>query len=273
MALTRVLITVKTYPTLSETHTELVCTAGFREDGTMIRIYPVPFRMLNEYQKYKKYQWISIDLKRRSRDFRPESYSPVDIDKGFELQEVIDNKHYDLRRSIVLKHVCYNMSELIKESKQEDNYKSLAVVKPKEILDSYWKSDAKEWDSGKLKKIKARSFQGSLFEEHTPIDFNLVRKVPYRFYYRFTTDDNIERNMMIEDWEVGVLYWNMMDTYHNEEMACQKVKDKFYHEFIKRDLYFYVGTALSNQLRAPNPFMIIGVFTPPKIDAVQMNLF
>ena len=62
MALTRVLITVKTYPTLSETHTELVCTAGFREDGTMIRIYPVPFRMLNEYQKYKKYQWISIDL-------------------------------------------------------------------------------------------------------------------------------------------------------------------------------------------------------------------
>ena len=101
----------------------------------MIRIYPVPFRMLNEYQKYKKYQWISIDLKRRSRDFRPESYSPVDIDKGFELQEVIDNKHYDLRRSIVLKHVCYNMSELIKESKQEDNYKSLAVVKPKEILD------------------------------------------------------------------------------------------------------------------------------------------
>ncbi len=34
MALTKVLITVKTYPTLSPKYEELVCTAGFREDGT-----------------------------------------------------------------------------------------------------------------------------------------------------------------------------------------------------------------------------------------------
>ena len=42
MAMTKVLITVKTYPTLSAKYDELVCTAGFREDGTWIRIYPVP---------------------------------------------------------------------------------------------------------------------------------------------------------------------------------------------------------------------------------------
>lgn len=34
MALTRILISVKTYPTLSTTYDELVCTAGFREDGS-----------------------------------------------------------------------------------------------------------------------------------------------------------------------------------------------------------------------------------------------
>ena len=39
MALTKVLITVKTYPTLSTKYDELVCTAGFREDGSWIRIY------------------------------------------------------------------------------------------------------------------------------------------------------------------------------------------------------------------------------------------
>ena len=44
MALTKVLITVKTYPTLSAKYDELVCTAGFKEDGTWIRLYPVPFR-------------------------------------------------------------------------------------------------------------------------------------------------------------------------------------------------------------------------------------
>jgi hypothetical protein len=31
---TKILITVKTYPTLSEKYDELVCTAGFKEDGT-----------------------------------------------------------------------------------------------------------------------------------------------------------------------------------------------------------------------------------------------
>ena len=50
MPLTKILIAVKTYPTLSEKYDELVCTAGFREDGSWIRIYPVPFRKL-DYSK------------------------------------------------------------------------------------------------------------------------------------------------------------------------------------------------------------------------------
>ena len=54
MALTKVLVTVKTYPTLSDKYDELVCTAGLREDGSWIRIYPVPFRKL-DYQN--RYQW------------------------------------------------------------------------------------------------------------------------------------------------------------------------------------------------------------------------
>lgn len=83
MALTKVLITIKTYPSLSEKYDELVCTAGFLEDGSMIRIYPVPFRKLDYEKQYKKYQWIEIDLEKRSSDFRPESLKPVDIDKAF----------------------------------------------------------------------------------------------------------------------------------------------------------------------------------------------
>ena len=54
---TKVLVTVMTYPTLSKRHMETVCTAGFREDGSWIRIYPVPHRLLNlEAPMYKKWQ-------------------------------------------------------------------------------------------------------------------------------------------------------------------------------------------------------------------------
>jgi hypothetical protein len=47
----RVLITVKTYPTLSRKYGETVCTAGVRPDGSWVRIYPVPFRRLEEAEQ------------------------------------------------------------------------------------------------------------------------------------------------------------------------------------------------------------------------------
>ena len=70
----KILITVKTYPTLSKKYAELVCTAGVNEAGQWRRIYPVPFRQLNSDQKYKKYQWIEVELRKSTSDGRPETY-------------------------------------------------------------------------------------------------------------------------------------------------------------------------------------------------------
>lgn len=53
MAKTKVLIVVKTYPAISNKYDELVCTAGFLEDGTWIRIYPVQFRKKAFGEQYK----------------------------------------------------------------------------------------------------------------------------------------------------------------------------------------------------------------------------
>lgn len=49
----KIFITVKTYPSISASYGELVCTAGIREDGSWIRIYPVPFRTLETWRQYK----------------------------------------------------------------------------------------------------------------------------------------------------------------------------------------------------------------------------
>ncbi|MDD3690961.1 MAG: hypothetical protein PHO77_02630 [Bacteroidales bacterium] len=58
MSLKKVLISVKTYPTLSTKYDELVCTAGFLEDGSWIRIFPVPFRTLknNNIKQFSLFQ-------------------------------------------------------------------------------------------------------------------------------------------------------------------------------------------------------------------------
>ncbi|MDD4422662.1 MAG: hypothetical protein PHD46_06470, partial [Eubacteriales bacterium] len=76
----RVYIVVKTYPTISAKYAELVCTAGVLEDGSWLRLYPVPFRKLDIEQKYKKYSWINIDVVRNTSDFRPETYRLYALD-------------------------------------------------------------------------------------------------------------------------------------------------------------------------------------------------
>ena len=72
----KIFILVKTYPTISKEYAELVCTAGILEDGSWIRLYPVPFRKLDIEQKYPKYAWIEVDVNRNTKDFRPETYRP-----------------------------------------------------------------------------------------------------------------------------------------------------------------------------------------------------
>lgn len=94
MASTKVLIAVKTYPTLSSKYDELVCTAGFLEDGTWIRIYPVPFRKKSYNEQYKKYDWIELDLVKNEGDFRPKSYRPYSHESEIKIAGHIDSKKF-----------------------------------------------------------------------------------------------------------------------------------------------------------------------------------
>jgi hypothetical protein len=75
----RVLITVKTTPQPSKKYRDTVCTAGIRMDTSTpewIRLYPIPFRHLDPEFRFKKYDVINVDVRRRTSDSRLESYQP-----------------------------------------------------------------------------------------------------------------------------------------------------------------------------------------------------
>lgn len=135
--ITRVLVTVMTYPTLSKNHFETVCTAGFREDGSWIRIYPVPHRLLFQYDKpkYGKWQWIEADLEKNPRDGRPESFHIKNIE-SLKILDKIDAgaPNWNLRDHWIKKNkiVFNDMTEVLKLTKE--NKISLAVLKPTEFL-------------------------------------------------------------------------------------------------------------------------------------------
>ena len=67
-------ILCKTYPSPSVRYAETSCVAGLEEAGKLIRLYPVPFRLIADAAKFKKWQWISAQVEKTNKDRRPESH-------------------------------------------------------------------------------------------------------------------------------------------------------------------------------------------------------
>jgi hypothetical protein len=265
----KILITVKTYPTLSAKYGELVCTAGFREDGSWIRIYPIPFRKKPYEERYRKYDWIEIDLEKNKKDFRPESFRPVFGSKIRRVGHIDTNNNWAERKKYCLKKVYYSLDELIAEAKDPKIRTSLATFKPAEILDFKVEPTKRVWDFDRLRKIQEKRRQMKLFpdeEEDLEEEFRVVRKLPYKFRYIFKDKVGKVHRLQIEDWEIGQLFWNSLDkNLGDEQKACEDVRKKYLDDFARtKDLYFFLGTTLQNHVRSPNPFIIIGTFHPKK---------
>lgn len=281
----KVLITVMTYPSLSHKYFETVCTAGFREDGSWIRIFPVPHRLLTDQDgnKYKKWQWVEVDLEKNNKDSRPESFHIKDIDTLKIIGDLGKGVNWDLRYKWVKKNkkIYINMSELIDLASK--NELSLAILKPKEIIDvTYERIDLQDFFEKRealQKKYKEKRRQLELFNNNIDSDYNyqfkFAEKIPYKFRYKFTTEDNKVREILIEDWEIGMLYRNCLK-YCDEKTACEKVRER-YLGFAQKDLLFFMGTNYKwHNMKSPNPFLIIGVFYAQRgtfVRGNQLSLF
>lgn len=229
-------------------------------------------------------------MKKRTQDSRPESYHIYNIDTLKIDTNILGKKgkgiDWNLRLQWVLKNktIFTNMSELLALTAQ--NKISLAVLKPTRIervvyCDLRKKDDGKSMEkfADKLSKLKAKYqaklLQLNIFEDNQDIkdSFQFAEKIPYKFSYEFITEDGIKRTLMIEDWEIGALYRNCIRKDGNEEIAVQKVIQK-YEDMAKKDIYLFLGTSYEwHKRNAPDPYLIIGVFAPPKNRQLDLDLF
>lgn len=259
----RIYIVVKTYPTISEKYAEIVCTAGILEDGSWIRLYPVPFRLLSDVQRYPKYTWMRVEAERNFSDFRPESYRPNISTIEVEPKPRLD---WDERRRIILENqkIYTNLEELI--IKARTDYTSLVVFKPTKIVDVTVEEGTPGWDKKKLESLQCQSKQMQMFKtiEEIEKEFRTVQKVPYIFSYKFIDDAGKRSKLMIEDWETGMLYLNCLRGAHgNKKLAIMKVKEKYLDISQNRDIHFFLGTTKQFHNVGKNPFLIVGIFAPP----------
>ena len=267
----KVLITVKTYPIPSNSYDELVCTAGITEFGEFVRLYPINFRDLPYAQQYKKYQWIKVMVEKHDRkDVRKESYRPVS-DSIEKLGEPIKPNpgNWSERARFVLKNQAQSIEEL--KNRQDDDRTSLGIFKPKNVSDLKISPDDPEWDSEYLYAL-----QQTRIWETRKASLIPLRKIPFKFHYHFTCDD--ERcnghKMSIYDWEVGALFWGCVDRGDSHEIAAEKVRSKFLCDICgsDKDTYFFVGTVHKH----PKSWIVLGTFYPkaekPKQEYRQTTL-
>jgi hypothetical protein len=273
MARERVLITVKTYPTLSRKYGETVCTAGVRADGSWIRIYPVPFRRLEEEEQYKKFDWIETDFIRGRSDPRPETRHPADLAKMLPTGHMGTEDNWRERRELLLKKtkVHDRLEPLLAGAKE--NRLSLAVFKPAKIRGFIWEDDDREWNQSKVAEMREQTKQSQMFAEDAwRQTFNIIPKLPYAFSYQIEDAVGKKSTMQVLDWECGQLYWNCLRRHRDEAVALEKVKAKYLDEFGKRDLHFFLGTTQQLHGFAPNPWVIVGVFAPPHQHQLDLNM-
>lgn len=250
------------------------------EDGSWVRIYPMPLSFLRGLKidgkiQQTKYTWIELDLRRRDEDFRPESHSPTDYDfKDLIIHNNIGtNNFWEERKKYCLGNVYTNMSILIENSKAPQNI-SLATFKPSKITDFIIEATDREWKPEWQSLIKQH--QLNFDNPDIPLQKELSSKLPYTFSYKFEEESGTTRTLMIEDWEIAQLYWNCLrDNKGDESKACLAVKNKYFNVFTKEhDIHFFLGSTKEwHMRRARNPFVIIGVFYPKRNPDTQLTLW
>lgn len=274
----RILIWGKTYPELSTKHIETVCTGGVLEDGSPVRIYPIPYRYANTRDQYKKYQWITAPIARNESDPRPESYK-IDFHK-VELGEAIptDKNEWSARAEVLFKNkqwVFDSVDDLLKA--QATKKTSLGVVIPKEIIKvsivERPKDSLLDFNQRieKLRKdIKVDQNQLKLFEEITPREFRHLDYISHRININWRCNDHgcKSHHMQILDWELCEL---------QRKSGDEKAKNKI-EEICNLETHatkFFLG----NMFRYPQSFTIVGFWYPKKSATVkvvksgQENLF
>ena len=259
-----VLVLVKAYPNPSKTVAEAACIAGIDRQRRFVRLYPVPFRDLENEQQFQKYQWIRVKARKARSDSRPETYRPdlASIRVLGDPLPTIDD--WATRREAVLPARVQSLCTLLAEQKR--TRRSLGMFQPAEVLDFTWEPEASPVWTPEERSLLT---QQDLFLTR---ERKLLEKVPYAFRYRFRCVDCKARkghHLKIVDWELAQQYRRLVRAELSEGVALRKLRDNWLGNLCgpKRDTSFFVG----NMQAFPNSFLVLGVFWPPK--PIQLGLF
>lgn len=131
----RILPLVKAYPALSRQYGEVSCIAGIdvtdQANLRWVRLYPVPFRDLDDSSAFAKYQPILVDAQTHTGDLRPETLRPNRDSILLDGQVINSSNDWEKRRRFVEPLMVASMCDL--RRRQQLDGTSLGIFRPREI--------------------------------------------------------------------------------------------------------------------------------------------
>ena len=247
---------------------ETSCVAAIDESGKLVRIYPMPFRLVSSEKQFKKWQWISARIEKSRKDHRAESHKVfVDTINCDELPLSTKNGWLARREQIqkILKHSDFDTLESIRAA----GGPTLGIVRPAKIVGlDITPASSPDWTKNEIAKLLNAQQQVDLFDATDAKSIATLKKLPFDFHYRYVCSvggiDKEYRHKIV-DWEIGALYWNVCRS-HGENWE-KPFREKLEIQLPNADLMFLMGTIH----RFPDQWLIVSLIYPPRQQSEPMN--
>ena len=256
-----ILVLCKTYPSPSGKHIETSCVAGMDPSGKLIRLFPVPFRLIDGAQQFKKWQWINARIEPAPSDRRRESHRLFVDTVNFIGDPLSTAKNWHARRDPLSRLSIFDDFAAL-EGDRLTAGATLGVVRPARIIAlEITPSSKPDWTEEEKAKLLQSQRQGGLFDDADAKVLTTLKKLPFDFHYRYVCNldgEAREYRHKIVDWEAGALYWNCRHNYGNGWE--QAFRNKLETRLPSSDLMFLLGTIH----RFPDQWLIVSLIYPPK---------
>lgn len=201
-----------------------MCVAAIDDYGNWQRLYPVPFKDLDGYQRFGRWDRIRYSWTKPTDDNRLESrkIDPQSVERLGSVRKL--ERHSFAPRAIVRDLNAAKARGL-----------SLALIRPENVRFRYENAPEKEIQRSRRERAKI----------HNQLDFlseTIVSKEPCPCLFKFDYEHNgATRTGTCIDWETEATFFKWRAQY-SEEDALLRMRNLFGEEYPKRGMAFAMGT-------------------------------
>ena len=231
-------ILVKALPHRSSNYFETVCCAGVGHDRKWRRLYPVPFRILEDGQKFGRWNWIEYQFTSPANDARRESQKVVPESIS------VSSKLKDSERSALA-------GNLTRESVEEAAAlgETLTLINPADVGFTWVKKSDEAVETERRKHADLVK-QMSMFDKPA----KPYEPCPFEFRFRWKSSAGKIHNHTCDDWETSAAFFRRRER-HGEVEGLKSLKKTYEEEYPAKGMRFALGT----HSRRNDQWLLVGV--------------